>query len=144
VTATETPGAANTGGKGIVSTAKRDRPLNQIARNKQNRPKGRSPKSFAVARAPLKCPEPKPAAPPQPAFEIGRPGLWILLGRDFLGKRALAKCSGCGAVHEISIADDTIARCGCSSSRRPGAETFASTVAAAERIVAASRHRGRR
>jgi hypothetical protein len=82
-------------------------------------------------------------APPDPPFSLGHRGPWVILGRDALGKRAVAQCSHCRAVKEISIADDCVASCGCGAPRRTGAETFAATVAAAERIVAAGRRRGR-
>jgi hypothetical protein len=73
-----------------------------------------------------KLPAPAPTDLP---FSLGRLGPWSILGRDALGKRAVAQCSHCRAVKEISIADGSIASCGC------GAETFAATVAAAAHTV---------
>jgi Helicase conserved C-terminal domain len=65
-------------------------------------------------------------------------GPWVILGRDPLGKRALAKCSGCGAVHEISIVDG-VPSCGCNARRSAGAESFSEAVVAAEAFVALGR-----
>ena len=116
--ATKPPGEANAGGlKGDASTAKRRGPSNEIA---------------------LRSP-----ARPDPEAGLERLGPWVLLGRDPLGKRALARCSGCAAVREISLVDG-IPSCGCGRWRPSGAETFAATAAAAELIVARARHRGRR
>jgi hypothetical protein len=93
----------------------------------------------AVRRPPVRTPTPRPESePPRDPFSLGRLGPWSLLTRDPLGKRALAKCSHCQTVREISIADGSVASCGCGAPRQTGAETFASTVAAAERIVAIS------
>jgi len=87
---------------------------------------------------------PKPIEPDPDPFAIGRIGsAWSVIGLDALKKRGVAKCLACGIVREITVVDGT-PLCGCAGSQRRTAETFASTVTVAERIVAASRHRGRR
>ncbi len=76
-------------------------------------------------------------------------GSWTLIQTDSLGKRALCRCA-CGAVREVSIEaleSGATRGCGCSAGDASlgvvGQATFAAT-AAAERIVARGRHRGRR
>jgi hypothetical protein len=66
----------------------------------------RQPKPFAVA-----------PPPPDLPFSLGRLGPWSILGRDALGKRAVAQCSHCREVKEISLVGDTPPSCGCSASR---------------------------
>jgi hypothetical protein len=78
-------------------------------------PAPRQPKPFAGARAPLK-PSVRTSTPTPDPFAIGRLGQWILLGRDALGKRALARCCGCGTVREIGLTDG-VPSCGCGASR---------------------------
>jgi hypothetical protein len=126
----------------------------------EDRPKARKPKShnqhaaFIVTRQKLQSPprlvEPKArpqlkpkAAAPVPEAGLGRLGPWIVLGRDTTLKRAAAKCTHCQTIREISLVGD-MPSCGCSGSLRPGTESFAEAVVAAEKYVAVSRHRGRR
>jgi len=70
--------------------------------------------------------------------------VWRLLKLDRLRKRAVARCSNRGTFREIGVADGAIASCGCVRSRSLSAESFASTVAAAEIVTARKRHWGRR
>ncbi len=118
--------------------------------------------SFAVEHRPLAPPprlakpQPRPEPEPKPAvtppFEAGLERLgqtWVIIKRDACGKRAVARCCACLSVREIGLADDTIARCGCSGTS-PGAgrfaapaSTFASGVSGAARFEARGRHRGR-
>jgi hypothetical protein len=77
-----------------------------------------------------------PAPPPTDLpFSLGRLGPWSILGRDALRKRAVAQCSHCRAVKEISIADGSVASCGCGAPRQTGAESFTATVAAAAHTI---------
>ena len=62
---------------------------------------------------------PVTAKPPPPDR-----GPWLIVARDPLGKRALARCSACAATREISVAEGVIASCGCSGTS-PGAGRFA-------------------
>ena len=83
----------------------------------------------------------EPVEPPDPFAGFERVGTFIILGRDALGKRALARCTACATVREISVAGD-VPSCGCSGARRSaGEETFASAVAAASAFAARHRHR---
>jgi hypothetical protein len=120
---TKTPGAANTGGKGIVSIAMRGGPLNKIA-----------PKS-PIGSAKGQTAKPVAAPPPDPFAGLERLGNWALLKSDSVGKRAIAKCVGCGAVHQISIVDG-IQSCGCAESRRPAASGFVHDLVEIEARVA--------
>ena len=87
--------------------------------------------------------------PPDPFAGLARIGSWLIIQRDRTGKRAVARCLHCSTVREISIADDSVAHCGCSGSW-PGAgrfatpSGFASGIAGTEAHVAVLRHRGRR
>ena len=152
VTFAKTPGAANTGGKVNVSIAMRGSPLNKNAPKSPTGPvKGQKPKPFAVDHAPLQAPvrsrpappKPRPVAPPPPdPFEIGTLGPWSLYSKDPLGKRALAKCSHCQTVREISLVDGVPA-CGCAESWRPATSGFVSELVETEARIATGRHRGR-
>jgi hypothetical protein len=122
----------------------------QSSRKLQTRP-------FAVARQPLKPPPrlaepkkprptPKPAAPPPPDPFAGleRLGSWVLLGKDSLGKRAVGRCVGYGAIHEISLVGGDVPSCGCAEARRVVANSFVHELVQVEARVATKRHRGRR
>jgi hypothetical protein len=153
VTFAKTPGAAKTGGKGIVSIAMRGGPLNKIApKSPIGSAKGQTAKPVAVAHAPLQAPvrtpkprpEPKPAAPaPVDPFEIGRIGSsWSLLKlSDTTGKRGLARCLACGIVREITVVGDDPPSCGCTGSRRPDASARTSSFAASSFIPGLRRAR---
>jgi hypothetical protein len=90
--------------------------------------------------APSRLAEPKPVAapPPDPEATLVSIGGWRILGLDSTKKRAAARCLNCSTIREISteaLRNGGVS-CGCARARTLGA--------AAERIVAASRHRGRR
>jgi hypothetical protein len=80
-------------------------------------------------------------APPPDPFEIGRLGTWsIIKFSDATKKRALARCLACSETREISLVGAVPSCCG--SAARPDAPTFATNLAAAERLGARHRHKG--
>jgi hypothetical protein len=71
-------------------------------------------------------------------------GPWTIFQTDPTGKRALARCTCCQTVREISVVNG-IPSCGCTGSRRSTASAdFATGIIEIEARVAIGRHRGRR
>jgi hypothetical protein len=114
--------------------------------------------SFSVSHAPLSAPprlatpkprsEPKPKSkpaappPPDPFAGLERLGTFVLLGRDPLGKRAIARCLACSTVREIGLTAG-IPSCGCGRASRPDESSARRSAFAAVAHIVGLRGRAR-